>query len=119
MKRWLLALAPLAIGAAEPRDFTIAGQAFGTEDILDARAQPDVAGGVSIMITLSDGAARRFTRLPQAPTSVSWNGKLLPSETVADGTIMLRGSFALPEAEAIAKSIAGKPPLPDSLSEDF
>lgn len=122
----LLPLAAIALAAAAPPPgFAIAGEAFAQGEIVDARAMPDVEGGAAIMLTLTPDAAQRLARLTTAhvgkPLPVTLDGRLLVSPTLAapitEGVIEVGGHFAVAEAEALAKRISGKDPLPDSLDQ--
>ncbi len=121
------ALTAQALRAEPLRDFSIAGQQFSFADVIDARALPAIDGGVEVMVTFSEVAAKRIATLTKAnvkkPLAIRLDGKVLAqpvvNEPVADGVIHIFGSFAFKEAEAIAKRISGKDPLPDSLDEEL
>lgn len=119
----------LATGAAhaqhETGSFTIGGERFAPEEILDARALPDIGGGAAILVTMDEKAAKRLAAL-----TVANLGKALPfaldgkplmepvvREPISGGAVEISGHFTLPEAEALAMRISGKEPLPDSFDE--
>ncbi len=111
--------------AAAPAAFTIAGEPFAQADILDARAMPDVDGTAGIMLTFTPPAGQRLLALTAArlgkPLPIALDGKTLVEPTVDvpidGGVIEIGGHFPLAEAEALAKRISGKDPLPDSLDQ--
>ncbi|TVV71610.1 hypothetical protein FOY91_16365 [Sphingomonas solaris] len=125
----MLPLAAFALAAAAPvvapAAFTIGGEPFAQADILDARAMPDVDGSAAIMLTFSPAAAKRLARVTATgigkPLPVALDGKVLVAPMIEapidGGVIEMAGHFALPEAEALAKRISGKDPLPDSLDQ--
>jgi preprotein translocase subunit SecD len=129
MRRRLISFAAFGLAtvanAAEDRMFSIGGEAFTQNDIVDARALPAVDGSVSIMLTLSDGASKRLEMLTQnllnKPLPIVLNGKIIMSpvvhEPLSGGVIDIVGSKDLQEATALAKAISGKDPLPESLEE--
>ncbi len=109
--------------APAPRIFTIAGEAFSEAEILDARAQPDISGKATIMITFDDAGRVKLARLSGAnkskPLPFVLDGRTLMAPVVTDpiidGVAQISGMFTITEAEVLAKKISGKPPLPDSL----
>ena len=111
---------PFATGA-----LTIAGQPFAVPDVLDARALPDVNGKVGIMLTLTPAAAQRLGEISAAlvgkPMPVALDGKLLGGEVLrkplTSGVIEIPGRWNLTDAEALARRISGRDPLPDDLAE--
>jgi preprotein translocase subunit SecD len=129
MRRLFMSFAAFGLAtaayAAEDRAFSIGGEAFAASDIVDARALPAVDGSVSIMLTLSDGASKRLEMLTQnllnKPLPIVLNGKIIMSpvvhEPLSGGVIDIIGSKNLQEATALAKTISGKDPLPESLEE--
>lgn len=128
MRKAVLALAlfaaPLFAQAATGR-LTIAGEPFAPSDVLDARAMPDPGGTAGIMVTLSPKAAARLARLTAGLSGkamvVALDGQPLLSETIRgpiqDGVINIPGSYRTAQAEALAKRISGKDPLPEDLAE--
>jgi preprotein translocase subunit SecD len=122
-KRTLVATKAKAKLPKTPRVFTIAGEAFGEAEILDARAQPDVSGKATIMITFDDAGRVKLARISGAnkskPLPFVLDGQTLMAPVVTDpiidGVAQITGMFTITEAEVIAKKISGKPPLPDSL----
>lgn len=129
MKRALAALLLVASAGAAQQivagKLTIAGEAFATADVLDARAMPDLGGTSGIMLTLSPKAAQRLARITAGlagkPMVVALDGKPILREMIRspirDGVIDIPGAYKVAEAEALAKRISGKPPLPDDLAE--
>jgi preprotein translocase subunit SecD len=125
MKRLATALAALLLTAQSAGGFVIGGESFAQADILDARALPDLGGGAEIMLTFDPKAARRLEALsraqPAQPLTVTLDGKTIAAPTVAepitDGVLTLSGGFTLPEAEALAKRISGKDPVPEEFEE--
>ena len=122
-KRMLAATKAKAKPVKIARVFTIAGEAFGEAEIVDARAQPDLAGKATIMITFDDNGRIKLARLSGAnkskPLPFVLDGQTLMAPVVTDpiidGVAQITGMFTITEAEVIAKKISGKPPLPDSL----
>ena len=121
----LFAAAPLAAQTAPVGSLNIADERFAQSDIVDARAMPDINGTAGIMITLSPIAAKRLSGLTAAlvgkPMRVTLDGKALMAEMIRspirDGVIEVPARYSLTEAEALAKRISGKDPLPDELSD--
>ena len=125
MKR-LLAIVfamPLVLAAGAPRVFTIGGAPFAQGEILDARAQPDLDGRAAILITFSPAGATRLAVLSRdhigKAMRIELDGQLLAEpvvrDEIKDGVAQISGSFSVPEADALALAIAGKPPLSASL----
>lgn len=122
-KRTLIATKSKAKIATGRRVFTIAGETFSETEIVDARAQPDLSGKATIMITFDDSARIKLARLSGAnkskPLPFVLDGKTLMApivtDPIIDGVAQITGMFTITEAEVIAKKISGKPPLPDSL----
>jgi preprotein translocase subunit SecD len=116
-------IAAKAKPAKVARVFTIAGEPFSEAEIVDARAQPDISGKATIMITFDDNGRIKLARLSGAnkakPMPFVLDGQTLMAPVVTDpiidGVAQITGMFTLTEAEVIAKKISGKPPLPDSL----
>lgn len=129
MRRLLLLAAllatPLAAQGYPTGSLTVAGEKFAPAEILDARAVPDLNGKAGIMLTLDPAATKRLAAITEAltgkPMLVALDGKTLVAEMIRapirDGVIEVPGRYALPEAEALAKRISGKDPLPDDLAE--
>lgn len=126
--RGALALLLLLIATpawAQGRSFTIGGEAFSESEVLDARAQPQLGGPVAVMITFSESAASRLAsltkRLLNKPLPIVLDGRTLVTPNVAEiatgAVVQISGNFTLTEAEALAKAISGKDPLPESLEE--
>jgi preprotein translocase subunit SecD len=121
--RRTLAAVKVKVAPVAPRVFTIAGEAFSESEILDARAQPDISGKATIMITFDDNGRIKLARLSSAnkskPLPFVLDGKVLMApivtDPILDGVAQITGMFTLIEAEMIAKRISGKTPLPDSL----
>lgn len=105
--------------------FSIGGEAFAQADILDGRALPGLDGEAEIMLTFDDKAAKHLESLTSAqigrPLPIVLDGRTLaaPSfaEPVIGGVLTIAGGFTLAEAEALAKHISGKDPLPDEFDE--
>lgn len=103
----------------------IAGEGFAAADVLDARALPDINGKVGIMLTLTPAAAKRLGAITESlvakPMLVALDGKTLAAELIrkpiADGVIEIPGRWNLTDAEALARRISGRDPLPDDLAE--
>lgn len=110
---------------AAPAVFTIGGERFAHEDIIDARAQPDLSGVPVILITFEPPAAARIQQLTAARIGQTLpfvlDGRTLVEpliqEAIPGDSIQLSGQFAYQEAQEIALAISGKPPLPESLEE--
>jgi preprotein translocase subunit SecD len=121
--RRILMAAKVKVAPVAPRVFTIAGEGFSESDILDARAQPDISGKATIMITFDDNGRIKLARLSSAnklkPLPFVLDGKILMApivtDPIIDGIAQISGMFTITEAEMIAKRISGKAPLPDSL----
>lgn len=129
----LLAAAPLAapVAAAAPAAtpfptgrLTIAGEGFTASEVLDARALPDINGKIGIMLTLNPAAAKRLGEISAAlvggPMPVALDGEPLAAETIrkplTSGVIEIPGRWNLTDAEALARRISGRDPLPDDLA---
>ena len=120
-----LLLAGAAQAQHEAGVFTIGGERFVPEEIVDARALPDIGGGAAILITMDEKAGQRLATLTGAnvgkPLPFALDGKALMEpvvrEAIQGGAIEISGHFTLVEAEALAKRISGKDPLPDSFDE--
>lgn len=125
MKRIATALAALLLMAQSAGGFAIGGEPFAQAEILDARALPGLDGSAEIMLTLDPKAARRLETLSRAhltkPLAMTLDGKPLVApivqEPITGGVLTITGGFTLPEAEALAKRISGKDPLPDEFEE--
>lgn len=112
--------------ASPARSFSIGGVTFEESDIIDARAQPDLGGTASILITFETVAAKRIAQVSRErlgqPLPIILDGKTLAAprvvEPIEGGTAQISGSFPLAEADRIARLISGKDPLPDSLEGD-
>lgn len=110
---------------AAERNFLIAGESFPEADIVDARAQPELDGTSSIRITFGEAAAKRIAlatqRLVGKPAHVALDEVTIADpivrEPIRDGVLQLSGAWTIADAEALAKKISGKDPLPDSLEE--
>ena len=119
----LLMLATPAIAAE--RNFQIAGEPFSQAEIVDARAQPELDGTSSIRITFNETAAKRVAAVTQQLVGKTAHVALDNSavadpvvrEPIRDGVLQLSGPWSLNDATALAKKIAGRDPLPDSLEE--
>jgi preprotein translocase subunit SecD len=116
------------LGGASPalaRSFAIGGLSISEAEILDARAQPDISGMASVMISLDDSASQKLAKLTAdnigKVLAITMDGKVLVEPLVqaaiTDGQIMISGTFTVKDAEMLAKQISGKEPLPDSLDE--
>lgn len=120
----LLILVATPAIAAE-RNFQVAGESFPESEIIDARAQPELDGTSSIRITFNEAAAKRIAlatqRLVGKPAHVALNEITVADpvvrEPIRDGVLQLSGAWTIADAEALAKKISGKDPLPDSLEE--
>lgn len=112
-----------ALGAGN--HLVVAGENFVEADILDARAQPELDGTSSIRITFNETAAKRIAlvtaRVVGKNALVLLDEKAIADpavrEPIRDGVLQLSGAWLLADAEALAKKISGKEPLPDSLEE--
>lgn len=104
---------------------------FGTEnftqaDIIDARAQPELDGRVSVLVTLEPPASARLAELTREnvgkPLPLIYHGKEIAAPTIMEpitgGSFQISASFTLEEARQIALDISGKPPLADSLEDE-
>lgn len=121
---FLMLILPAPANAAE-RSFLIAGESFPESEIIDARAQPELDGTSSIRITFSEAAAKRIAlvtgRLVGKPAHVALDDAAVADpvvrEPIRDGVLQLTGPWTIADAEALAKKISGKEPLPDSLEQ--
>ncbi len=117
-------VAPMSVQAQE-RSFAIGGIAFSESEIPDARAQPDLDGHASILVSFDESGSAKLIRLTRAFVGrkivVTLNGNVLIEATVQEpienGQFLLSGGFSLAEAERIARLISGKEPLSESLDE--
>jgi preprotein translocase subunit SecD len=120
----LLIAVPLAAQVVTGK-LTIAGEPFAPSDVIDARAMPDPGSTAGIMLTLTPKAAARLQKLTAGltgkPMIVTLDGKPLLSEMIRgpieDGVINIPGNYRTVQAEALAKRISGKDPLPEDLAE--
>ncbi|SNS82789.1 hypothetical protein SAMN06295912_11831 [Sphingomonas laterariae] len=125
MKPIATALAALLLMAQAAGGFAIGGQAFQQAEILDARAMPELDGTASIMLTLDPAAAKRLEAITRAhlqkPVEVTLDGATIAAPVVAEpiteGVLTIAGTFTLAQAEAMAKRISGKDPLPEEFEE--
>jgi preprotein translocase subunit SecD len=110
---------------AAPHTFTIGGVSFSESEIIDARAQPYPSGMAAVMITMSPEGAQKLAALSRANSGkaikIELDGKALSEPVVqgeiSDGVAQISGNFTVPEADALALAISGKPPLKDTLEE--
>lgn len=101
----------------------IGGEVFAPGEVADARAMPDINKQVGIMISLTPTGASRLEGITRSlvgkPLLVALDGKTLSAELVrkpvAGGVIEIPGRWSLDAAEALARRISGKDPLPDDL----
>lgn len=129
MTRWMLPLIAFSIVAPvlaqSTSEFTIGGESFAQDEIIDARAIPDAAGQPSILVTFAPKAAERVRALTAARV-----GKTLPMildgvtlsepvvrEAIAGDAAVISGDFDFAHAEALAKRISGKDPAPEEFEE--
>lgn len=124
--RRLLALAALVVASPVlARDFTIGGEAFSEDDVIDARALPSMDGMPTILISFGDAAAQRLAALTRRnlgkSITIILDGKTLAEphihESISGDSIEMSNIASLPESVRLAKLISGKDPLPDSLEE--
>ena len=121
----LLSVTQPAVAEDASRVFLIGAEPFAEMDVVDARAQPDVDGMVSVLVTLEPAAGARFGAITKAHIGktlpISLNGKILTEPTVLEsitgGAFQISGRFNLQEAGRLALQISGKPPLRDSLED--
>jgi preprotein translocase subunit SecD len=122
---WRKLLPLLLIAAAPAPSLRIGGVAFPQSDFLDARAIFDESGAPVIFVTFGPKGAAKLARVTKA-----WIGKPLPltigprvlmkpvvREPILGGTVQISGIASVEEARALAKTISGKDPLPESLEE--
>jgi hypothetical protein len=117
-------------GAAPPRAaypngrLVAAGVAVAADQVLDARALPDMAGKPSLMVTLAPAAASAVKARAGGDTfPVTLDGKTLgasPAAALAEsGALMLSGDYGdYAAASALARRISGHDPVPDSESDE-
>ncbi len=107
------------------REFLIGAEPFAEKDIVDARAQPDLDGMASVLVTLDPEAWARLAAISKQflgkAMPLALNGEILAEpmvvEPIAGGAFQISGRFTVKEAEALALKISGKPPLRDSLED--
>jgi preprotein translocase subunit SecD len=122
--RWLLPFALVVVAAAPAEVLTIGGERFPQADVLDARAVAD-GEGPAIFVTFTDAASKRFSML-----KARWAGKPIPIllgdkpltapmilDPGSENNFQIPGAKTFPDAEALARRISGKAPLPESLEE--
>lgn len=120
------AAAGMAMAQAAPVGLTMGSEQFSPTDIVDARAQPELDGRISVLVTLEEPAAARLATVTQAligkPMPIVHQGKILSEPIVRDpitaGAFLISGAFSMEEAKALALAISGKPPLADSLEDE-
>lgn len=111
--------------AQDPGRFTIAGELFAPDDIVDARAIPEPDGTAGVMVTLAESAAKRLEALTIAhrgkPVVLALDGATLSEpvvrEPIPGGVLTIVGRYSVADAEALARRISGKDPLPDEFAE--
>lgn len=116
---------PARAQTAPKSGFTIGGEAFTQDEIVDARALPDLAGAPAIMITLNEEAALRLDaiapRYADKPVEIKLDGALIARplilELMTSGIMSFTVDGTMAEAEALALRISGRPPLRDELDE--
>jgi len=122
MIRTIIPLSALFLLTAQAAGgFAIGGENFAQADIIDARALPELDGTAAIMFTFDPKAARRLEALTRSqaakPLAVTLDGATLASpvvpEPITDGVLTIAGGFTMPQAEALAKRISGKDPVPE------
>jgi hypothetical protein len=103
------------IAAAAASQLSIGNVPLQPSDYLDGRAIAGATGAPVVMLTLSPRALARVKPLgPDA--AVTLDGKPA-SARIADNTVEIDGQPDFDAAAALALSLSGKPPLPDSLDE--
>jgi hypothetical protein len=125
---FVLALISSSALAAGPRDFSVNGTPLSEADVLDARALPTLSGQPDIMVTLTEGAARKVSAKSGGNAKppkivVMLDGSAMNASQDAAGgaaqVLQISANFkSFDEAAKLAKRISGKEPLPDSLDED-
>jgi preprotein translocase subunit SecD len=114
---------PSEVRGYETGKLTIGGELFEAAEIADARAMPDLNKQVGLMVSLTPAGAKRLEAISGAligqPMLVQLDGKTLVAQLIgkpiASGVIDIPGRWRLDEAEALARRISGKDPLPDDL----
>jgi len=125
----LLMLAVASPTSAQGGDFTIGDQHIQPADIVDARAIPDLEGPPVIMITFNDAGVGKLMAATRGGNTgltimvpVAIDGEkltdLVTTEVRGDAvlTITARGR-SIAQAEALAKRISGKDPVPEEFAE--
>jgi preprotein translocase subunit SecD len=118
-----LMLASPVLADTKPQIFYIGTEAFQHDDILDARALPDIDGSIGILVTFSETASSRVARITRQNIGKSINLRLgetilaspIVREAIEGGSVQISINDTLDGATALAKKISGKEPLPDSL----
>lgn len=121
----LFALAAMLASPAAARNFAIGGETIAESEIVDARAQPQLGSKPTVLVTLSEAAAKRVQSISQAragmPLPITLDGKSLGEPVLSDPSavnpISFAGGNSMAEAEALARTISGKAPVPDELDE--
>jgi preprotein translocase subunit SecD len=122
---WRKLLPLLLIGAAPADSLTIGGVAFPHSDFLDARAIFDETGAPVIYVTFGPKGAEKLARVTKAnvgkPLPLAIGPRVLMKpvvrELILGGTVQISGIASVEEARALAKTISGKDPLPESFDE--
>jgi preprotein translocase subunit SecD len=130
MHRLVFILAILGLfassAAAAKRSFSVGGETFHETDILDARGLPELDGAPIIMVTFAAEASERFRQMTKRIVGkempVVLDGKTIAAPIVraeiVGSVVEIGGLPTLEDAMRVAKVIAGKDPLPDSLEEE-
>ncbi|SFS09284.1 hypothetical protein [Sphingomonas jatrophae] len=129
-KRLSFLFAPALLLAASPAaaELTVGAITFTHGDVLDARALPEPDAPPVIMVTLADAGMAKLVRattiegggttpIPVKVDATALN-ELLVTAPLDNPVLTLTGAKDLKSAEALAKSIAGKDPLPDEIGEE-
>ena len=125
MIRWP-ALALLLLASPAAAELTVGTTVFAHGDVLDARALPEPDAPPVIMVTLADAGIAKLTQATTipgggtTPVPVTVDGtalnQLLVTVPLDNAVLTLTGAKDLAAAEKLAKSIAGRDPLPDEIS---
>lgn len=124
MKRAII-LSALLIAAQSPAPpiFKIGDAVISRDNIIDARAQPKLGGGVTMVLTLDAVTGVMVSAEMGSSTTATVDGAPLCAQgafQVSPESVVTLDCFAgrtIESVEALAKHLSGKDPLPDSLDD--
>lgn len=104
----------LILLAAVTSQLIMGGVPLKPADYIDGRAIADGSGAPVVMLTLTPQAAARVRSINTAATL---DGRQTIARIEGDAVIVSGAVTTFAGAEALAKALTGKVPLPDSLDE--